>query len=185
MRNYIMRKQDKGFTLIELMIVVTIIGILAVVAGPELMKYQTRSKTTEAIQNVAKVAEGAKAYYLSEQTNRQGQLLQKTFPTTIGPTPDTYACQGASPIKHDPRQYSTDTTFGSASRQGLQFAVSKPFLYSYTFVSAGQGQGSTFSARAEGDLDCDGTVSLFEQTGLIDDNNQVVINQLYRQNELE
>jgi prepilin-type N-terminal cleavage/methylation domain-containing protein len=180
-----MRKQDKGFTLIELMIVVTIIGILAVVAGPELMKYQTRAKTSEAIQNVSKIADGARAYYLSEQTNRQGQLLQKTFPLTIGPTPADFACSGSSPLKHDPREYSTDTTFGNASWQGLQFAVSKPFLYSYSFLAAGEGQASTFSARAEGDLDCDGTPSLFEQTGLVDPNNQVVINQLFRQNELE
>lgn len=181
-----MRKQDKGFTLIELMIVVTIIGILAVVAGPELMKYQTRAKTSEAIQNVSKIADGARAYYLAEQTNRQGHLLPKTFPTTIGPTPPEYACSGSSPLKHDPREYSTDTTFGNASWQGLQFAVSKPFLYSYSFLRGeGVGQNSTFSARAEGDLDCDGNTSLFEQTGLVDQNNQVVINQLFRQNELE
>ena len=180
-----MRKQDKGFTLIELMIVVTIIGILAVVAGPELMKYQTRAKTSEAIQNVSKIADGARAYYLAEQTNRQGQLLQKTFPTTVNATPDGYACQGSSPFKHDPRDYSTPETFGNASWQGLQFAVSKPFLYSYSFLASGEGQNSTFTARAEGDLDCDGVSSLFEQTGLVDTNNQVVINQLFRQDELE
>ena len=180
-----MRKQNKGFTLIELMIVVTIIGILAVVAGPELMKYQTRAKTSEAIQNVSKIADGARAYYLAEQTNRQGQLLQKQFPVTTLLTPASYACNNGSPIKHDPRTYSTPDTFGSPSWQGLQFAVSKPFLYSYIFETNGEGQNALFSARAEGDLDCDNAVGLFEQTGLVDNNNQVVINQLYRENELE
>ena len=37
----------------------------------------------------------------------------------------------------------------------------------------------------QGDLDCDATQSLFEQTGAVDQNNQVVINQLYRERELE
>ena len=66
-----MRKSNKGFTLIELMIVVTIIGILAMVAGPELMKYQVRAKTSEAMQNVAKVAEGARSYYMGEMTSQR------------------------------------------------------------------------------------------------------------------
>jgi prepilin-type N-terminal cleavage/methylation domain-containing protein len=182
-----MRKQDKGFTLIELMIVVTIIGILAVVAGPELMKYQVRAKTSEAIQNVAKVADGAKAYYLEEQTSRGlgNNLNQKQFPQSIGPTPQEMACQGNSPQKHNPTDFSTPETFGHESWQSLQFGVSKPFLFSYTFLAQGQGQAATFSARAEGDLDCDGANSLFEQSGEVDANNQIVVHQLYRRNPLE
>jgi prepilin-type N-terminal cleavage/methylation domain-containing protein len=180
-----MRKQDKGFTLIELMIVVTIIGILAVVAGPELMKYQTRAKTSEAIQNVSKVADGARAYYLSELTQRDGTLIQKQFPVTIGPTPEAFACEQGSPRKHNPADFSTPDTFGNESWQSLQFGVSKPFLFRYIFLTQGTGNQAIFTARAEGDLDCDNTPSLFEQTGEVDNNSQVTINQLFRQNELE
>jgi prepilin-type N-terminal cleavage/methylation domain-containing protein len=180
-----MNKQNKGFTLIELMIVVTIIGILAVVAGPELMKYQIRAKTSEAIQNVSKIADGARAYYLSEMTSRDGALIQKQFPTAIGPTPQNYACTNNSPKKHNPSDYSTPDTFGNESWQSLQFGVSKPFLFSYTFQAQGQGQQAIFASQARGDLDCDGNNSLFEQSGKVDDNNQVTINQLYRERELE
>src|SRR5580658_410413 len=56
-----------GFTLIELMIVVAIIGLLAALAIPNFMKFQARSKQSEARTNLKSLYTAEKSYYGDKQ----------------------------------------------------------------------------------------------------------------------
>jgi type IV pilus assembly protein PilA len=58
-----MLKGKKGFTLIELMIVVAIIGILAAIAIPNFLKFQAKSKMSEAKTNLGAIYTGQLAYF--------------------------------------------------------------------------------------------------------------------------
>ena len=57
------KKGKKGFTLIELMIVVAIIGILAAIAIPNFLKFQAKSKQSEAKTNLGAIYLGETAFY--------------------------------------------------------------------------------------------------------------------------
>jgi type IV pilus assembly protein PilA len=68
----------KGFTLIELMIVVAIIGILAAIAIPNFLKYQARAKTSEAKANLKGIFTSELAYY--SENNQYGSLAGINYP---------------------------------------------------------------------------------------------------------
>lgn len=59
-------KKNAGFTLIELMIVVAIIGILAAIAIPAYQDYTVRAKMSEAIAAAAPAKTGVSEFFQSE-----------------------------------------------------------------------------------------------------------------------
>lgn len=159
-----LRKLQKGFTLIELMIVVAIIGILAAVAIPAFMKYIRRSKTSEATMNVRKIFDSSVAYFEAEHADKTGTILAKQFPAPIGPSPGAAgSCCGKAGDKCAP----APTNFDKETWSALNFSVDDPFYYVYEYQSAGTETGATFSAWAYGDLDCDGTFSTFQRSGSV------------------
>jgi type IV pilus assembly protein PilA len=56
-------KNEQGFTLVELMVVVAIIGILSAVAIPNFQKYQAKSKTSEAKLQLTSAYTAQEAFY--------------------------------------------------------------------------------------------------------------------------
>ncbi len=60
-----MKKVQKGFTLIELMIVIAIVGILAAVALPAYQDYTVRAKTSEAMALLGEAKTTIAEYYIS------------------------------------------------------------------------------------------------------------------------
>ncbi|MCY4614199.1 MAG: prepilin-type N-terminal cleavage/methylation domain-containing protein [Nitrospira sp.] len=58
----------RGFSLTELMIVVAIIGILAVIAIPNFLKYQARAKQSEAKNNLVAIHTSELAYFAEKNT---------------------------------------------------------------------------------------------------------------------
>jgi type IV pilus assembly protein PilA len=61
-------KGDQGFTLIELMIVVAIIGILAAIAIPNFMTYQAKARQSEAKVNLGGMFTTATSYFAENNT---------------------------------------------------------------------------------------------------------------------
>ncbi|MFW1857067.1 pilin [Acinetobacter defluvii] len=120
-----MKENEKGFTLIELMIVVAIIGILAAIAVPAYQIYITRGQVSEAIY----LGSGMKATLSEYGWNHAAwptQFVSPTVAATSGQVNATlvgkYSQMTSSVIGTYPSGYITMTmTVGQASGQTVFF----------------------------------------------------------------
>ena len=136
-----------GFTLVELMIVVVILGILAAVAVPAFSRYVKRSKTSEATTSIAAMYRLQSTYY----ENTQERSSSTTF-ATCSPLPT--AAPGIN-------KYPADVTawMGSSEWNSLGFLIDRPHYYQYST----EGSNAGMTVRAVGDIDGDGIQSTFDR----------------------
>ena len=159
-----MSRNRAGFTLVELMIVVAIIGILASLAIPAFSRYVKKARTAEAVGHLNREWAGSLTYYVTDHVTPTGTVLPRDFP---GPSAawanasecaclPAQRCPGGNPV------WASDGVW-----LALMFSIPDAHQYMPGYSGSGEGTSAQFTAYVKGDLDCDGTLAEFIRQGRV------------------
>jgi prepilin-type N-terminal cleavage/methylation domain-containing protein len=117
-----MKRNNKGFTLIELMIVVAIIGILAAIAIPQFSSYRQRAQDSAAKSTLKNMATAQEDYYVQYETytNVPGNLASSGYTPDPNVTVTPQAADADSWSAIASHNNSTNTFTYSSGQGGLQ-----------------------------------------------------------------
>lgn len=135
-------QSNRGFTLIELMIVVAILGIVAAIAVPNFLRYQMQSRQSEARMNLAGIFVSELAYF--------GEQSRFSSTTDVG-----YQVAGTQ-NRYTYRTHSTDNTGADTGMVTINAGVGTVTPENTVIPSASSMTG--FTATATANLDNDATI---------------------------
>ena len=176
----IRRKLKEGFTLVELMIVVAIVGVLAVLAVYGVRKYIANAKTAEAKNSLGQIGKDAVTAFEGERM--ANTVLAPTSATGIvrqmcGDAAATVpvAITSVQGKKYQSAKADWSNATDVQLNKGfpcLKFEMTAPQYYMYDYKgnvpAGGSNNDDTFSATANGDLNGDGVAySTFRVHGKI------------------
>ncbi len=159
--------KNTGFTLVELMITVGIVGILASVAIPTFKGFVRKTKWSEATTIMKTITTGAIAYYQAEHW-AQGMVTSGGTGSRSHCTPSsayTYTPGAAANWKQHKKYIPTPHPMYRAAFDAVNFRVADPILLQYVFSSYVWGasvcghpanKNNLYYVDVRGDLDGDG-----------------------------
>src|SRR5262249_14322784 len=168
-------RSREGFTLVELMIVVAIVGVLAVLAVYGVRKYIANSKTAEARNALGQISKDAATAYEKESMTINSVIAQGSASATLRqlcssstPVPSTGVAPRGSKYQAWPGDWNADSATPGKGFACLKYSMDQPQYYAYTYATVGSAaQGDSFNATALGDLNGDSNPSTFSVVGSI------------------
>ena len=157
--------KKRGFTLVELMIVVAIVGVLAVLAIYGVRKYIANSKTTEARNSLGEIKNDSASAF--ERETGGTTVLAAGSSTTLlrALCPGGAKVPSAGVPASSKYQSAKGDWADGAGWQCLKFSLEQPQYFEYTFT--GGTTATAYTATANGDLNGDTILSTFAISGSI------------------